>query len=190
MTFTPTRRDLARSLAGAGVALALTRSLGAAARQSNGIASRGIGLSRTEWEAIYGPGEATQSLGMYTDPEYGGPIYVGLDFVNFDDGLVHFIELQWQNTTQLGGISPEMAGNQVIGMLPDDARRREGFTLLPTPGGPIALRAQRWTSATLGDTTDGRTSVLVTYQEKQAAMNPASGMKTIVTAATLAVEDA
>ena len=47
--------------------------------QSDGIESGGIGLSRTEWESAYGPGEATQSHGLYRDPAYGGPIYVGFD---------------------------------------------------------------------------------------------------------------
>jgi len=176
-------------MAGAGVGLALAGRL-AAARQTNGIASKGIGLTRTRWDDLYGPGEATQSLGKYTDPTYGGPIFVGLDFVAFDDGLVDFIEVQWANLNQIGGLRQDAGDAAVRPPLPDDARLRETFTMPATPGGPISLRAQRWTSASLGDVTGGRASILVVFQEKTGQLNPGTPMEIIATAATIAVEQA
>jgi hypothetical protein len=189
MSIARSRRDLVKGLAGAGMAFALARSF-AVARQANGIASGGIGLTRAEWEAIYGPGEALQTFARYTDPAYGGPIYVGMDFENVDDGLVEFIELQWANLNQLGGMRQEYAEDATRGLLPDDARLHETFYMPATPGGPIALRSQRWTSAALADLTGDRMSILIIFQEKTGQINPDSPVEIIVTAATIAVEDA
>ena len=185
--YTRSRRDLARGIAGAGVAIALSRHVAGAvtAVEADGIASGGIGLTRAAWEAIYGTGEATQSFGKYTDPTYGGPIYMGLAA---EGDVVDFIEVQWQEVSQLGGIPEESAGNQVRALLPEDAVLAEGFFLPATPDGPLALRAQRWTSAALGSRT-GRDAILVVYQEEQRQMNPGSPAVMAALAATIAIED-
>jgi hypothetical protein len=184
---THTRRELARGIAGAGVAIALSRHVAGAvtAVEANGIPSGGIGLTRAAWEAIYGSGEATQAFGKYTDPTYGGPIYMGL---TAEGDLVDFIEVQWQEVSQLGGIPEESAGNQVRALLPEDAEQVEAFFLPATPAGPLALRAQRWTSAALGELT-GRDAILVIYQEEERQMNPGSPVLMAALAATIAIED-
>ena len=94
------RRSLTRGFALLGIAAGMdSRARGAAALQSNGVQSGGIGLSRSEWESIYGPGEATQSHGLYVEPTFGGPIYTGFDFATFEDGLLDFLEFQWTNVS-------------------------------------------------------------------------------------------
>lgn len=184
------RRSVARWVAGGSVALAVgAGARNAVAAQSNGIASGGIGLTRTEFEGYFGPGEATQSHAKYIDPTYGGTIYAGYDFVNFDDGLLDFLELQWQGVSQAGGLSEEIAASEVRTVLPADARFVRRFRMGATPGGPIGLRAEEWASASIGSVRGGKPAILVVYQEKLGSLNHGSGMNVIVTAATIALED-
>jgi hypothetical protein len=157
--------------------------------QSNGITSGGIGLTRTEFERFFGPGQATQSHGLYMDPTFGGPIYVGFDFVNFDDGLLDFLELQWTSVNQAGGLSQDQAAHEVSTVMPTDALFRKRYVMGATPGGPVGLRSEEWTSASLGAVTGGRSSILVTYQERTGSLPGSTGMDFIVTAATIAVEE-
>jgi hypothetical protein len=161
----------------------------AALAQSNGIVSGGIGLSRTEFERYFGPGEATQSHGLYRDPTYGGPIYAGFDFLMFDDGLLDFLELQWADVSQAGGLSQDQAAFEVSTVMPADAVFRKRYIMAPTPGGPIGLRSEEWTSASLGTVWGGRSSILVTYQERTGSLPGSTGMDFIVSAATIAVEE-
>jgi hypothetical protein len=157
--------------------------------QSNGVTSGGIGLTRTEFERFFGPGEATQSYGLYRDPTYGGPIYVGFDFVHFDDGLLDFLELQWASVSQAGGLSQDQAAYEVSTVMPSDVVLRKRYVMGATPGGPIGLRSEEWTSVSLGAVAGGRSSILVTYQERTGSLPGSSGMDFIVSAATIAVEE-
>lgn len=192
MTPTHSRRTVAMALASLGVGIGVDpfRGLRSSGAQSNGIESGGIGLSRGEWESIYGPGDATQTHVIYREPTYGGPIYVGFDFANFGDGLLDFLELQWSDASQAGGLAQEDASNLVSSLLPADVRLRETYLMGATPGGPIALRSQRWTSDSLDSLTNGRASMLVIYQETTGPSPDRSGSDIVVTAATIAVEQA
>lgn len=185
-----TRRTLTGILAAGSLALATGTSLRtAAAAQSNGVNSGGIGLTRTEFERYFGPGEATQSYARYTDPTYGGPIYAGYDFVNFPDGLLNFLELQWTGVNQAGGLLEGTAAYEVSTVLPADAVFRKRYLMGATPGGPIILHSEEWTSASLAGVRNGRGSILVTYQAKMGSLNPGSPMETLMTAATIATEE-
>lgn len=183
------RRSLAMLVSGGAlVASGGLRASSRAVAQSNGIVSGGIGLTRTEFEQYFGPGEATQSYAQYLDPTYGGPIYAGYDFVNFNDGMLNFLELQWSMTTQAGGLDVETAANEVATLLPADAVYRRQFWMGATPGGPVSLRSEVWSSASLAAIRGGRDAILVTYQQKTGQLNPGSGMDMIVTTASIAVE--
>lgn len=192
MTSMRSRRTIVTGIASLGIAsIGITAGPGLRAKtlfQTNGIESGGIGLSRTEWESTYGPGEATQSHGLYRDPAYGGPIYVGFDFVNFEDGLLDILEIQWSDVSQGGGLSQEEAAAQISILLPADAPLGESYFMGATPGGPTALRSQRWTSQALDVATNGRTSILVIYQERTGQLPGSTVMDFTVTAATIAVE--
>lgn len=183
MDSTRTRRQLARGIAGAGVAIALSRHVAGAvtAVEAAGVASGGIGLTRPAWEAIYGRGPAG-AFGRYTDPTYGGPIYVGLD-----GGLVGVINVHWQGVSQPGGIPETAAGNQVRALLPEDAVLAERFCLPAMPGGAPVLRAQRWTSAALGELT-GRDAILVVYEDEPRQMNAGNTVLTAALAVTITLE--
>lgn len=184
-----TRRTLTRLIAAGGLALATAPAPRLTPAQATGIASGGIGLTRTAFEAYFGPGEPTQSYGKYIDPTYGGPIYVGFDFVNYPDGLLDFLELQWTGVSQAGGLSAGLAADEVLTVLPADARFIRQFWMGATPGGPIALRSEEWSSASLAGLRGGKGSILVTYQVKTGSLNPGSPMTEIMTAATIAVEE-
>lgn len=187
---TLTRRTLTGILAAGSLALATGASLRTVtAAQSNGVTSGGIGLTRTEFERYFGAGEATQNYARYTDPTYGGPIYVGYDFVNFPDGLLDFLELQWSGVSQAGGLAEATAAYEVSTVLPADAVFRKRYRMGATPGGPIALRAEEWTSASLAAVRNGKGSILVTYQVKTGSLNPGSPMQEYMTAATIAIEE-
>lgn len=190
MTSTHSRRTIVKGMTSLGIA-SIGPGPGLRAKipfHTNGIESGGIGLSRTEWENIYGLGEATQSHGVYRDPTYGGPVYIGFDFVNFDDGLLDFLELHWPDVSEGGGLAQEEAAAQVSTLLPADVKLRESYFMGATPGGPTALRSQRWTSRALDVVTNGRASILVIYQERTGQLPGSTGMDFIVTAATIAVE--
>lgn len=150
--------------------------------QPTELDSGGIGLSRDAWKAAYGQSDALQSLVRYETPEEGFPVYVG-----FDDDLVTHIEFRYSEATQLGGLAEDDATAQVEAALPADAELIEEFFLPATPEGPVPLRAQRWESTSLGDVVDGRTSILVIYQETTAQQNPGSDPQVVIPAATLTV---
>lgn len=184
------RRVLARMIVAGGLAASTgaAPSTLAARAQTNGIDSGGIGVTRVEFEQFFGPGTATQEYMEYTDPTYGGPIYVGYDVVHVADSLLNFLELQWSGVSQAGGLSVQMAADEVATVLPADARFVRQFWMGATPGGPIALRSEEWSSASLAAARDGKGTILVTYQQKGVQLNPGSGTSQIVTAASIAVE--
>jgi hypothetical protein len=186
-----TRRSLSRLVAGGSLfaAAAVPAHAAGAIMQSNAITSGGIGLTRTEFERYFGAGEATQSHGLYRDPTYGGPIYVGFDFVSFQDGLLDFLELQWAGISQAGGLSQDDAAREVSTVMPSDAVFQKRYVMGATPGGPIGLRSEEWTSASLGAATGGRSSILVTYQERIGSLPGSTGMDFIVSAASIAVQE-
>jgi hypothetical protein len=153
--------------------------------QSTDIDSGGIGLSRDVWEAIYGEGEALQSLVRYETPEEGFPVYVG--FVGFEDDRVAHIEFRYSEGTQLGGLAEADATAQIEAALPTDAELIDAFFVPATPEGPVSLRAQRWESDSLGDVTGAGTSILVIYQETMAQQNPGSDPQVVIPAVTLTI---
>lgn len=183
-----TRRVLTQLLAAGALATHPSLRLAASA-QDNGVTSGGIGLTKTAFEQYFGPGKATQSYAKYTDPTYGGPIYAGYDFVNFSDGLLDFLELQWSGVSQAGGLGESTAAYEVSTVLPADAVFRARYWMGATPGGPIALRSEEWTSASLAGVRNGKGSILVTYQVKTGSLNPGSPMQEYMTAATIAIEE-
>jgi len=183
------RRSLTRLITTGALAVSAgPTSRAALAAQTNGVASGGIGLTRTEFERYFGPGEATQRYAKYTVPTYGGPIYVGYDFANFADGMLNFLELQWDMINQIGGLTVDIAVSEVLTVLPDDATHVRQFWMGATPGGPISLRSEEYTSASLAATRNGRGTILVTYQERTGQLNASSGLSQIVTAASIATE--
>jgi hypothetical protein len=109
--------------------------------------------------------------------------------VNFNDGMLNFLELQWSMISQSGGLDVETAANEVATVLPADAVYQRQFWMGATPGGPISLRSEAWSSASLAAIRGGRGAILVTYQQKTGQLNPGSGMDMIVTSASIAVEE-
>jgi hypothetical protein len=81
-----------------------------------------------------------------------------------------------------------MAAYEVSTVLPSDAVFRTRYWMGATPGGPISLHSEEWTSASLGAVTGGKSSILIVYQEKVSQLNPGSGMTMLVTAASIAVQ--
>jgi hypothetical protein len=51
------------------------------------------------------------------------------------------------------------------------------------------LHSEEWTSASLAGVRNGKGSILVTYQVKTGSLNPGSPMETLMTAATIAIEE-
>lgn len=118
----------------AGIAAPVAR--GAPAGQTE-VDSGGIGLDRATWETFHGPGNAGQSSVTYD----GGRIVV-----QFDGGVVSFIEFGWEDT---GGIDAADATAQLEALLPADATLVETFVAPATGDGPIALQIDRYESASL-----------------------------------------
>lgn len=178
------RRTLARLTVAAGVGTGLLGGVFRPAAAQGGFASRGIGISRAAWEAVYGAGTPLQGLVQYANARSqvpGSPIYVG-----FDNGYVAHLELRWE-ATQLGGMREEYAHAEVKELLPADARLQDTFYLPPTPDGPVALRAGHWTSPALAEVTVARTAILVVYQEIARQQNPGSAPLVVVPAATITI---
>jgi hypothetical protein len=121
------------------------------------IESGGVGLTRTAWGGLHGSGVRSGQVITYEDGRYD---------VAFAQRFVIFIETGWEED---GGVTVAAAIDEVHGLLPADAELLESFTLPATESGPIALAAERYESAALGDRLEHlsvpRTvSILVVYQ--------------------------
>lgn len=178
----PTRRQLARILAGASIVVAggaTNRSLA----QSGAIPPNGIGLPRAEWEDEFGEGTARQPLVEYENVRSdipGSPIYVG-----YARNMVVHIEARWSEGSQLGGIPVSDAEAEVFNLMPADAILQDTFVMPPTPEGPIAFRAESWRSEVLSNIMHDSGTVLVMYQQRTAQQNPGSELLTVVPAVTI-----
>ena len=124
------------------------------------VVSGGIGLSRADWEAAHGPGDAGQNYVVYEGGTY---------FVQFRGDVVSFIEYGWQEP----GVPLATAEGAVRDFIPSDARLTEAFSAPATAGGPIGLYMQRYTSRALVDGVpelgpEATGSILVIYSETAA----------------------
>ena len=167
-----------KSIAFVAVGLAtIASSFGVSAQSGE---SGGIGLSRSDWEDIYGKGEFGQSLVEYRTKD-GLPIFVG-----YTDGNITSIEVTISETEN-GGITSDQANAFVKQLLPFDAERDETFSVLATPAHPtLTLQIQSWESDWLEETVgDDRETILVILQETHAE----DRMDTIITGVSLLLED-
>jgi len=123
------------------------------------VVSGGIGLSRADWEAAHGPGDAAQNYVSYE----GGAFYV-----QFRGDVVSYLEFGWDEP----GVELATAEASVRELIPSDAQLVETFAAPPTAGGPTGLFMQRYESPTLAATPElgvGATgSILVVYIETPA----------------------
>ena len=135
------------------VAAVGTWPMGTAALGQDGVSSGGIGLSRDDWEDLHGAGEAGQSLVSYE----GGAYDVG-----FEEGVVAFVELGWEDVSNVTFDEAE-----VEDLLPSDAELVEAFAFPATAVGPTSLLARRYESEALADLFGGERTggILVLYQE-------------------------
>ena len=171
------RRSVVQSAAIAGLALAPGRRV--LARQAGGIDSGGIGMTRPEWEAVFGPGEPGQSYMIYTYPTFSATMHVGVDTTVDAAGIVDYFYIPLATTPVDNGLDRGLALSMIASLLPHDARQRETFVRNETPGSLMMVTTEIWTSRSLGKVLDGRRTMLVRYTE-----GPGSG----VTLATIDVE--
>lgn len=124
----------------------------------------GIGLSRQDWEAVYGSGQATQVGTFYTNvtlPETGSDVLVRF---TPDDQQIAFLEFSYDELGRAGGVSPSEAEGQSSGAIPIDSQLLEQFDLPATPEGPIALRIHHWESETVAALGGPNGSVMTMFQ--------------------------
>jgi hypothetical protein len=140
--------------------------------------SSGLGLTREEFESIYGPGQAGQSFQFYRDPVYGAELHVGLD-----EGTVDYFWISMGDERTGDGLPIDDATSLVDTLLPGDARIRESYLMNESPGSLAQVEILRLTSRWLDDTLDGRSSILVTLLRSP---DPSGGM--VATRATIVVE--
>lgn len=177
-----TRRSLSRLLTGGSFLLAVgAPGRASAVMQSNRIASGGIGLTRQEFEQLYGPGEPGQSLMVYTDPLTGAAMHAG-----FDDGdVLDYVWVDFVGTATRFGALVEDATIVMNSLLPVDVRMREVFVSQETPGSIAQLRVIRWTSRSLGEILDDRRSILTTITELPDSGGAVASRLTIVVETSL-----
>jgi hypothetical protein len=128
--------------------------------QSDGVVTGGIGMSRADWEAVHGLGDATQNYVVYED---------GAVYVQFRGDVVLYLEYGYLEP----GVPLAEADALVWELIPSDARLIESFAAPATTAGPIGLYTRRYTSRALatqvpefGDNVTG--SILVVYSETPA----------------------
>lgn len=134
----------------------------------------GIGLSEGEWEAVYGDGSASQGGVVYdnvTFPEPGFDIIAGFEG---PDATITSLRFDYEEGTQLGGVSREDVFTQQVDSLPPDAVFQGSYYLPPTPEGPIGIIIDRWESDSLAGSTGTSGSILVVTQHVSAQQNPGS----------------
>ena len=145
----------------------------------------GIGLTRAEWEAVYGVGEGTQRGFVYPNVTFPVPGFDVLARYAFETDRIAALEFSYEGGSQLGGAAAASVQTQIAGALPADAVRSHTFFLPATPDGPIPLRIERWHSPSLAATGHSG-AILVVAEERTAQQNPGSPPQTVVTAVTIA----
>jgi hypothetical protein len=136
-----------------------------AVSQTSTIASGGLGLSRSEWEAVFGAGEPGQSYMIYTYPTFGATMHVGVDTTVNTTGIVDYFYIPLAETPVDTGLDRELTLSMIASLLPHDSRLRESFVRTETPGSLMMVTTELWSSRSLGLVLDGRRSILVRYTE-------------------------
>jgi hypothetical protein len=145
-----------------------------AAQQSR---SGGLGLTQDDWDEMFGPGEAGQSLMSY-DTSDGYRMFVGMD-----NGAIDSIQINLE-TSDGGPLSPEDAEAMVESLLPSDADREDTFTSPVIAPGTITVLVQTWESDWLEDQfgdNDDRENFTVVYHQ--------TGLEPLITLIVITVED-
>ena len=124
------------------------------------IDSGGLGLTRSAWEAIHGPGTLTDISAPVYDEMFAweGDVttYVAFEGSKTEgDDVAMFIELVWGDAA----VPFEEARAAAEALLPADATMGEFYPAPPTPGGPVALHAFRYTSDALATVPYGTTTL-------------------------------
>ena len=142
------------------------------AKQTDGIDSGGLGLTKTAWEATYGPGAPVRTTGpIYHDMhEYRfehGTVYAAFEgSKTAAESVVMYLEVVFGGD----GMPEEQARDVVQSLLPSDAGIIEPYFAPPTPGAPSALNTFRYESAALDGVPYGTDSLspsfLVIYVER------------------------
>ena len=88
-------------------------------KASGEFESGGLGLTTSDWEVMFGPGEAGQTY--YSFALEDGAYNVGGDGMN---GPIHFIERTWTDPT---GMPIEMAEAEAQMLIPADAKLLERY---------------------------------------------------------------
>lgn len=130
-TATPTRAPAATATA------APAKSVTPAPTIAPVVALTGIGMPRTEWEAIHGKGTRDGDVILYEGGHYA---------VTFNGGVVSYIEYGWEED---GGLTPAEAQAEVEGLLPPDAEMTDNYWVFSTPNGPTAMAIARYESPEL-----------------------------------------
>jgi hypothetical protein len=131
--------------------------------------SGGLGLTRAEWEAAHGTGEAAEGPAIPFDAVYAyeNDAYV----VSFsgskeeESSVVMYIELAWPEP-----IAWAAAVEAAERLLPADAEPTGAYAAPPTPSGPTALTIQQFESEWLSGVSYGtgqlHPDILVIYHQQ------------------------
>jgi hypothetical protein len=138
----------------AAAAFMLPSALRASRRQD--APSGGLGLTMTDIEAMYGPGQPGQSFMVYTDPMYGVDLHIG-----HENEIVDYVWLSLGNEQEWTGTLLDDAWDLINSLLPEDARLRENYAMQETPGSLGSVEIVRLTSRWLDEVLDGRAAILV-----------------------------
>ncbi len=145
----------------------------------------GIGLSRTDWEAIYGQGRSLQGLVEYPNVIADGYIVL----VGFEADRVAHIEFGYKEA-EAGGLLEVPTDRQVQDALPADAEFVDGFTVPPPVREGTMLRVGLFRSESLAEVTDGQGTILVVSQVKEKIIEPGSPVQNVVVRVTLTIPTA
>lgn len=137
--------------------------------------SGGLGLTLDDWDGLFGPGQAGQSL-MFYETEDGYTLFVGQD-----DGVVDSIQINFE-TSEAGGLGVADAQALVASLLPNDADLEESFTAPVIAPGTSTITSELWESDWLEDQFRGdRENFNVIYQQ--------TGLEPLITSIAIIVED-
>lgn len=144
----------------------------------------GIGSTFAEFEAVYGEGEEidpVDSLYEFPNAELDGATLVA----SFPEGIAGHIGFESE-----GGLPVDAISALVERVLPADAGLAESYALPEPSGDGPALRIEEYESDRLGDAADGRTSIMVGYQEPQTGPESDASAGTVVGRATVTIPTA
>ena len=137
--------------------------------------SGGLGLTLDDWDELFGPGQAGQSLMSY-EMEGGQTLYVGVE-----DDVVDSIQINLE-TSDSGALSVDDARDLVESLVPNDAELEESFTAPVIAPGTYTITTELWESDWLEDQfRHDREHFTVIYQQ--------TGLEPLITSITIIVED-